>query len=102
MAARLEALGLRDRWRSFLDHAWEAQYRDGVREGFAALGRSVPLAAVNGRRRVDVPIDPGSGPLYLDDAGSADLVPTLRGRALGRVPAVSPGDQWDWEAVVER
>jgi glycosyltransferase involved in cell wall biosynthesis len=102
VAAWLEALGRREWWRSFLGHARDAQYHAGSCEGFADLGRAAPPATTNGRCCVDVPIDPGSGPLQLDDAGSADLVPTLRGRPLGRVRAVAPGSQWDWEDVVER
>ena len=68
--------------------------------GLAAMDRRLPRRTAGGA--CSVPMDLVHRPLDLGDVGSADLVPTMRGRPLGSVPAVAPGAQWDWEDVVER
>jgi hypothetical protein len=100
-AGRFERLGLRTRWRRRVTGLFHDAYALGVREelgsdaAFQELRVSAPPAV-----RVPVALD-ASTPPDLPRIGQLVFAIEDAGRPVADVEPVLPGQQWDWEVVVE-
>ncbi len=100
IADRLESLNRRRAWNRFMNAAWWGRYLSGFEAG--AAGETLRAPAASTRRKVRIDVDAPVASAVPEHVGDVDFVLCRGGVALATIPALLPGEQWDWDDLIAR
>ncbi len=97
---RLEALNRRHAWKRFMGAAWTGRYVAGFEAGSGGAVLTAPDPSHRRKVAIDIEApDPSAVPARVADV---DFVLHRAGVAVATIPALVPGQQWDWDDLVAR
>jgi hypothetical protein len=102
--AAVERARLRGQWRKRAGRLQRAMYVFGLVEGLGSAEKVDMLAAAifDSVEPLHVSLDRPTPTGIADSPGAVELDIASAGAVIGRVTAIDPGTQWEWDAVTER